>query len=245
MIEVSLIRDVFRGTVHGAVLRNGSDVSFKALTAYGSRLVSSSRGVSSINDITLPDGVVMSGFKQVKTSAKSLISELFDSTNVNTTTTELVNTATKYYGYRFLNRHILSDQQTKSDAEGLPQLTPEAKSNYMNYKGRKFKNQIKVHSSIKSLGANFSRYNKYRNVFSMKSTTQLDAVGIENAISIIGTGQVRRAIGGIAAANKGLGFDDRRLERRVKSLLHAEDSEVLTDPERRIAESSKCLLARR
>jgi hypothetical protein len=245
MIEVSLIRDVFRGTIHGAVLRKGSDISFKALTAYGSRLINPSTGVSSLGDITLPDGVVMSGFKQIKTSAKSLVSDLFEPASEDRATTELVNTATKHHGHAFLERRILTAPQTKSDVAVVPRLTPEAKSNYMNYKCRKFKNQVKVHSAIKSLGANFSRYNKYRNTFSTKSATKLDAFSIDNAISIIGEGQMRRVIGGVVAAKSGLGFDDRRLERRVKSLLYAEESEVLMDSEMRIIESSKCLLARR
>lgn len=242
MAEVSVIKEVFRGTAHAVVMRDASGYSFKALTAYGRRLAPSGGKMYSLSDVSLPDGMFFSDFKKVKTSAKDLLSGLFveQSHNEKQIANELI---AKSSCMLFSGRNVIIPVETKNakikDETGL------SKFSSINYRARKFKNEVKAASAYCDIAKGIGGYNKATHSFRPHSQTGIQALAIDKVKSAIGDGALRRFVGGHRAALSGLGMENRRLERRVKSLLQAEDEEKQLSIQQRFSESIKCLVFRR
>lgn len=245
MREVSVIKDVFRGTPHAIVMRDNGIVKFKALTQYAKRFVEPDKTHISMSDINIPDGFVRSDFRPLtgifQTAAESVFSEQ------TSEYANILSSLPRHESERKFSSRVINEISQKSrplDAPLVSNIDPLDKIKLVSLKARKFKSDVSFGSSHKSLNKIISAYNKTTNTFKVKDSSPLNEHAIETIRGHIGSGKIRRLVGEKSAPSVH-GANGRRTERRIKSLLGLDEAPKPTSLSQRLSTTIASLAVRR
>jgi len=245
MKEVSVIKDVFRGTPHAIVMRDDGVIKFKALTEYAKRFVETDKTHILMSDINIPDGFVSSDFRPLtgifQKAAESVFSEQ------TSEYTNILSSMPKNDTRRKFSSRVVNDVSGKSAQLDVPLafgIEPIDKIKLISLKAKKFKSDVLFGSCRKSLNKVISTYNRTTNTFSIKDSSPLNEHAIEALRSNIGFGKIRR----LAGEKSMLTMQDpgnRRIERRIKSLIGSDETTKPMSLSQRMSTTITSLAVRR
>jgi len=236
MMEISIIKDLFRGTPHVIVTKSDSHIFAKPVTEFGTPIAKSIAALGSIDHKSLPDGFAATDFKHVSDEMASIVVESYISPELEHQA--LLAKITKPQLAKSRNeRNILN----RTSASRAPSMMPirkatsaDAKLNLIDYKASKFKTTNRLGSVVSTIKHNQIGFDSRRNLLVAKKSNPFGEVVIEQIIKSVGGGAIRRFMQQVEGKALGTEVVSRRSNRRAVSIRNQEatgiDSVLHSDP---------------
>lgn len=240
-MEISIVKDILRGTPHVIVARSGQSILAKSVTKFGTSIASSIQASGKIDHKSLPDGFGATEFKHVSENVASMVMESYIEPELERI--KLINKAAATQTAKSHNeRNILMRSGSSRAPSSIPlrlARSVDAKLNLIDYKASKFKVTSRLGSVVATLRSSEIGFDSNRNILvAKKNNPGADAV-IERIVKTVGHGPLRRFMQADAPLIQEKA-SSRRAERRAKIISSKSlDAAPSLATEAKIAESIK------
>lgn len=244
MKQVAIIKDVFRNTPHVIISNDNGTLESKSLTEYGKQIIAESHISENIEEISLPDGFVCTGFKSVTPSMQKIINS-WSSTEIKTKSLqgELQSKSSEKIARVFSERHIagkLVSDRPSAELSIDKFASVQSKINVIDYKARQFKVTSKISSVIAPIKSGKFGFDTTKSVFTSRQGDAVSIFASEVAEKTVPGSMMGRFLSDNNKRNKTT--SKRRLARRSRNLSPIMDGSEKPTGKKRISTSIKSRL---
>jgi len=216
-MEISIIKDVLRGTPHVIVAKSGQSILAKSVTSFGTSIANTIQASGKIDHKSLPDGFGATEFKHVSENIASMVMESYIEPELERI--KLINKAAAVQKAKSHNeRNILMRSGSSRAPSSIPIRVAgsvDAKLNLIDYKASKFKVTSRLGSVVATLRNSEIGFDANRNILVAKKNNPSADIAIERIVKSVGHGALRRFMQDNPRALHSKA-SNRRAERRAK-----------------------------
>ncbi len=243
-MEISIVKDLLRGTPHVIVAKTGKSVLAKSITEFGTEIAKSIQSSGKIEIKSLPDGFGATDYKQVSDNVAMMVMESYVQPEIDRI--KLISKATSSQNAKSHNeRNILMRSESSRSPSSFPislAKTIDSKLSLVDYKASKFKLTSRLGSVVATINNSKISFDANRNVLVSRKSEEFSNTAIDRIVSSVGSGPIRRFMQKNISTQKE-SASNRRAERRSRSISYESDvAEVYKNSANKFKESIKSRL---
>jgi hypothetical protein len=230
-MEISIIKDLLRGTPHVVVARTGDSILAKSVTEFGAGIAMAIQTNGKINHKGLPDGFGATDFKHVSDNIANMVLETYVDPEIERI--KLINKASSSQTAKSHNeRNVIMRSRLRMSSSAVPirlANSVDSKLNLIDYKASKFVTTSSLGSVVATLNSNKISFDSNKNILVAKKDDPMSNAIIDRVIRLAGAGTVRRFMQRKSITVQGSTSNvNRRANRRANSLTAVDDESSST-----------------
>lgn len=228
-MEISIIKDLLRGTPHVVVARTGNSILAKSVTEFGAGIASTIQANGKINHKTLPDGFGATDFKQVSENIANMILETYVDPEIERI--KILDKASSSQTSKSHNeRSVIARPSTSKAVSTMPMrlaIGVDSKLNLIDYKASKFLITSSLGSIVATLNSNKILFDSKKNILVAKKDDPMSNAIIDRVIRLAGSGPIRRFMQKKSIEKQNT-TSNRRVNRRANLLIPSQKEDTST-----------------
>jgi len=218
-MEISIIKDLLRGTPHVIIAKTGKSVLAKSITEFGTEIAKSIQATGKIDIKSLPDGFGATDYKQVSDNVATMVMDSYVQPEIDRI--KLISKAASSQNAKSHNeRNILMRPESSRSPSSFPislARTIDSRLSLVDYKASKFKLTSRLGSVVATMNNSKISFDLNRNVLVSRKGEEFSNTAIERIISSVGSGPIRRFMQKNISIPQEIA-SNRRAERRSRSI---------------------------